>query len=33
VGQINEWRRKDCLHYEQGDEDIKPQHAIQRFMN
>ncbi len=30
-GQINEWRKKDCLHYEQGDEVIKPQHAISRL--
>ena len=30
-GQINEWRKKECLHYEQGDEVIKPQHAISRL--
>ncbi len=30
-GQINEWRGKECLHYEQGDEVIKPQHAISRL--
>jgi len=29
--QIEEWRGKDCLHYEQGDEVIKPQHAIKRL--
>ena len=30
-GQINDWRKKECLHYEQGDEVIKPQHAISRL--
>ncbi len=30
-GQINDWRKKECLHYEQGDEIIKPQHAISRL--
>ena len=29
--QIEEWRGKDCLHYEQGDDVIKPQHAIKRL--
>ena len=29
--QIEEWRGKDCLLYEQGDEVIKPQHAIRRL--
>ena len=29
--QINEWRDKNCLHYEQSDETIKPQHAISRL--
>ncbi len=28
---INEWRSKDCLHYEQSEETIKPQHAITRL--
>ena len=30
-GQINDWRKKECLHYEQGEEIIKPQHAISRL--
>ncbi|MCY4540874.1 MAG: acetolactate synthase 3 large subunit [Rhodobacteraceae bacterium] len=29
--QINEWRRKDCFHYENSTKRIKPQHAIQRL--
>ena len=29
--QINEWREKNCLHYEQSEETIKPQHAITRL--
>jgi len=29
--QINQWRDKNCLHYEQIDETIKPQHAISRL--
>ncbi len=29
--QINDWRKKECLHYEQGEETIKPQHAISRL--
>ena len=29
--QINEWRDKNCLLYEQSDETIKPQHAISRL--
>ena len=28
---IEEWRGKDCLHYEQSDDTIKPQHAITRL--
>ncbi len=28
--QIDGWRSKRCLDYEQGDDGIKPQHAIQR---
>ncbi len=29
--QIDEWRGRDCLQYEQGDQIIKPQYAIQRL--
>ena len=29
--QIKQWREKNCLHYEQTDETIKPQHAITRL--
>ena len=29
--QIDEWRGKNSLFYEQGDEVIKPQHAIRRL--
>ena len=28
---IEDWRGKDCLHYEQSDDTIKPQHAITRL--
>ncbi|MEE9139392.1 MAG: acetolactate synthase 3 large subunit [Alphaproteobacteria bacterium] len=28
---IDGWRARDCLHYEQGEEVIKPQYAIQRL--
>ena len=28
---IEEWRGKDCLHYQQSEETIKPQHAITRL--
>ena len=30
-GQIKEWQNTNCLNYEQGDEIIKPQHAIARL--
>ena len=29
--QIKEWKSNDCLKYEQGEETIKPQHAISRL--
>jgi acetolactate synthase-1/2/3 large subunit len=29
--QIETWRKRDCLHYEQGDKIIKPQYAIERL--
>ena len=29
--QIDQWRAKDCLHFDQGDKIIKPQYAIQRL--
>lgn len=29
--QIQQWRSKDCLRFEQGSQIIKPQHAIQRL--
>jgi acetolactate synthase-1/2/3 large subunit len=29
--QIETWRRRDCLHYEQDDKIIKPQYAIDRL--
>jgi acetolactate synthase I/II/III large subunit len=29
--QIETWRKRDCLHYEQGDKVIKPQYAIERL--
>ena len=29
--QINEWRKKDCLKYEQTDQVIKPQYVIQKL--
>ncbi len=29
--QINEWRKKDCLSYDQGTSVIKPQYAIERL--
>ena len=29
--QIEEWRKKDCLHYEMSDTIIKPQYAIERL--
>jgi len=29
--QINQWRTRDCLHYEQKGAVIKPQHAVQRL--
>lgn len=30
-GQIDEWRAKKCLHFEQGSDTIKPQYAIKRL--
>ncbi|MCH8188233.1 MAG: acetolactate synthase 3 large subunit [Proteobacteria bacterium] len=29
--QIDEWRQRDCLHYEQTGDTIKPQYALQRL--
>jgi len=29
--QIEEWRSRDCLHYEQGESIIKPQYVIQKL--
>jgi len=29
--QIETWRKRDCLHYDQGDKIIKPQYAIERL--
>ena len=29
--EIDDWRKRDCLRYKQGDELIKPQYAIQRL--
>jgi len=29
--QIETWRKRDCLHYTQGDKIIKPQYAIERL--
>ncbi|WP_370511860.1 acetolactate synthase 3 large subunit [Telmatospirillum sp. J64-1] len=29
--QIGEWRARDCLRYQQGDQIIKPQYALQRL--
>jgi len=29
--QINEWRKRDCLHYKQTGDIIKPQYAIERL--
>ncbi|HHB81508.1 MAG TPA: acetolactate synthase 3 large subunit, partial [Aliiroseovarius sp.] len=30
-GEIDKWRRVDCLAYSQGDKTIKPQHALERL--